>query len=319
MKYTRILGTGSHVPEKTLTNSDLEKIVDTSDEWIFERTGIRERPIASPAENSLTMAEVASNRAIDAANIDRNKIGLIVVGTTTPPSIFPNTANLLQSRLGISNTECPTFDVSAACSGFIYAFSIADKYIRSGEIEYALVVGVDSLSKFVDWSDRSTCVLFSDAAGAVVVGSSDEPGVFSTHLHSNGSYGDLLYVAGDLYSNSSAHHIKMRGNELFKIAVKKLEAVVDEALKHNNLSKEDIDWLVPHQANARIINATAKKLHLPEERVVLTIEKQGNNSAASVPLALDLAICDGRIKRGNLLLLEAFGAGLTWGAALVRY
>jgi 3-oxoacyl-[acyl-carrier-protein] synthase III len=319
MKYTRILGTGGYMPERVLSNSDLEKIVDTSDEWIMERTGVRERRLMSPDETSLSMAEIACNRAIEAAGIDRNEIGLIILATVTPDSVFPSTSSMLQHRLGISANECPAFDLAAACSGFIYALSIADKYIKTGVVKYALIVGVESLTKLVDWTDRATCVLFSDGAGAAVLGASDEAGVYSTHLHANGSYKELLYSSGDLYSGDNRRYIRMRGNEVFKIAVKRLEKIVDEALAHNKMHKDDIDWLIPHQANLRIIQAIAKKLNIARERVVLTIEEQGNSSAASVPLALDIAIRDGRIKRGDLMLLEAFGAGFTWGAALVRY
>lgn len=319
MKYTRILGTGGYMPEKILTNADLEKIVDTSDEWILERTGIKERRIMSLGETSLSMAEIAANRAIEAADISRKKIGLIIVATVTPEKFFPNTSSMLQHRLGIYDAECPVFDISTACSGFIYALSIADQYIKNGLVEYALIVGVESLTKLVDWTDRSTCVLFSDGAGAAVLGSSDAPGVYSTHLHANGSYKDLLYSSGNLFDDSLPRHIKMRGNEVFKVAVKKLDAVVDEALKHNNFAKTDVDWLIPHQANMRIIQAIAKKLRISEQRVVITIDKHGNSSAASVPLAMDVAIRDGRIKRGDLMLLEAFSAGFQWGAALVRY
>jgi len=317
--YTKILGTGGYMPERILTNADLEKIVDTTDEWIVERSGIRSRHIMAPSETTLSMAEIAAMRAIEASGIDKNKIGLIIFATVTPDNLFPNTASMLQYRLGINENECPAFDVSAACSGFIYALSIADKYIKSGEVEYVLIIGAESLTKTVDWTDRSTCILFSDGAGAAVLGASDQPGVYSTHLHADGAYKDLVYLSGNLYEGSSQRHLIMRGNETFKIAVKKLGSVVDETLKHNNLTKDDINWLIPHQANLRIIQAIAKKLNIDKERVVMTIEEHANSSAASVPLAMDLAIRDGRIKRGDLMLLEAFGSGVTWGAALVRY
>ena len=318
MKYTRIVGTGSYLPSNLLTNADLERMVDTTDEWILTRTGVKRRHIMGEGESTTTMAEVAAKRAIEASGIDKNKIQLIIVATSTPKMLFPNTASSLQHLLGITATACPAFDISVACSGFIYALSIADQYIRSGAIECALVVGADSLTKFVDWTDRSTCILFSDGAGAVVLKADNEPGVYSTHLHADGSYGDSLYLSGTLYDNKEPRHIKMLGNKLFKIAVNKLDEVVEETLKANNISKSQIDWLIPHQANLRIITATAKKLNLPMEKVILTIEDQGNTSAASVPLALDIGVRDGRVKKNNLILLEVFGAGLGWGSALIK-
>ena len=319
MKYSRIIGTGGYLPSMLLTNADLAKIVDTTDEWIVDRTGIKSRHIMAHDETTITMAEIAAKRAIEASGIDRNKIQLIIVATCTPHNLFPNTASYLQSLLGITDTACPAFDINVACSGFIYALSIADQYIRSGAIECALVVGADSLTKFVDWSDRSTCILFSDGAGAVVLKADDKPGVYSTHLHTDGSYGNLLYISGNTSNISENQYIKMQGNEVFKVAVTKLGDVVDEALAFNNISQSNIDWLIPHQANLRIIKATAKRLGLPMEKVILTIEDQGNTSAASVPLALDIGVRDGRVKPGDLILLEAFSAGFAWGAALVRY
>jgi len=319
MKYSRIIGTGGYLPSMLLTNADLAKIVDTTDEWIVDRTGIKSRHIMAHDETTITMAEIAAKRAIEASGIDRNKIQLIIVATCTPHNLFPNTASYLQSLLGITDTACPAFDINVACSGFIYALSIADQYIRSGAIECALVVGADSLTKFVDWSDRSTCILFSDGAGAVVLKADDKPGVYSTHLHTDGSYGNLLYISGNTSNSSESQYIKMQGNEVFKVAVTKLGKVVDEALAFNNISQSSIDWLIPHQANLRIIKATAKRLGLPMEKVILTIEDQGNTSAASVPLALDIGVRDGRVKPGDLILLEAFSAGFAWGAALVRY
>jgi len=319
MKYSRIIGTGGYLPSMLLTNADLAKIVDTTDEWIVDRTGIKSRHIMAHDETTITMAEIAAKRAIEASGIDRNKIQLIIVATCTPHNLFPNTASYLQSLLGITDTACPAFDINVACSGFIYALSIADQYIRSGAIECALVVGADSLTKFVDWSDRSTCILFSDGAGAVVLKADDKPGVYSTHLHTDGSYGNLLYISGNTSNSSESQYIKMQGNEVFKVAVTKLGKVVDEALAFNNISQSNIDWLIPHQANLRIIKATAKRLGLPMEKVILTIEDQGNTSAASVPLALDIGVRDGRVKPGDLILLEAFSAGFAWGAALVRY
>lgn len=318
MIYSRIIGTGSYLPEKLLTNADLEKMVDTTDEWIFSRTGIKNRHIMSSVETTTSMAEIAAKRAIEASGINKNEIQLIIVGTSTPYKFFPNTACCLQKALGITDTLCPAFDVSAACSGFIYAVSIADQYIRSGQIKCALVVGADSLTKFVDWSDRSTCILFSDGAGAVVLKADNEPGIYSVNLHSDGSYADILDHTGSNYSNDEPRYIRMQGNKLFKVAVNRLDEIVEEVLKFNNIDKSQIDWLIPHQANLRIITATAKKLDLPMEKVILTIEDQGNTSAASVPLALDIGVRDGRVKKGQLLLMEVFGAGLGWGAALVR-
>lgn len=317
--YSRILGTGSYLPETLLTNADLEKLVDTTDQWILERTGVRRRHIMAEHESSTTMAEIAARRAIEAAAIDPNSIELIIVATSTPDNLFPNTASKLQNLLEITNNECPAFDLSAACSGFIYALSVADKYIRSGSIKRALIIGVESLTRQVDWSDRSTCILFSDGAGAAILEASSDPGVYSTHIHANGNYNDLLYLSGGLYNNNMPRYIRMRGNEVFKIAVTKLGAIVDETLTYNNIQKSEIDWLIPHQANLRIIKATAKKLNISMDKVILTIEDQGNTSAASVPLALDIGIRDGRIKRGDIMLLEAFGAGFVWGSALIKY
>jgi len=319
MKYSRIIGTGGYLPSKVVTNEDLAKIVDTSDKWIVERTGIKRRHIMSNEETTTSMSEIAATRAIEASGIDKNKIQMVVMATCTPHLFFPNAASSLQRLLGITETACPSFDVNVACSGFIYALSIVDQYIRSGMVEYALIVGADSLTKLVDWSDRKTCILFSDGAGAVVLKADDQPGVYSTHLHTDGRYGGLLHVDGDVYNPPSRQYIKMQGNAVFKVAVTKLGEVVEEALQFNNISKSDIDWLIPHQANLRIIEATAKRLELPMEKVILTVEDQGNTSAASVPLALDIGVRDGRVKTGDLLLLEAFSAGFSWGAALVRY
>jgi 3-oxoacyl-[acyl-carrier-protein] synthase-3 len=317
--YTRIIGTGGYLPENLLTNSDLEKMVDTTDEWIFSRTGVKTRHIMSKDESTTSMAEIAANRAIEASGINKNEIELIIVATSTPHKFFPNTACCLQNALGITSTLCPSFDVSVACSGFIYALSIADQYITSGKVKCALIVGAESLTKFVDWTDRTTCVLFSDGAGAVVVKADSEPGIYSTHLHSDGSFGEFLYNSGSNYHNDEPRHIKMAGNKLFKVAVNRLDEIVEEVLKFNNIEQSKIDWLIPHQANLRIIEATAKKLGLSMNKVILTIEDQGNTSAASVPLALDIGVRDGRVKKGDLLLLEVFGAGLGWGASLIRY
>lgn len=319
MRYSRIIGTGGYLPDKVLTNDDLAKIVDTTDEWIVERTGIKRRHVMSLDETTTSMSEIAARRALEASGVDKNKIQMIIVATCTPHLFFPNAASSLQRMLDITNTACPSFDVNVACSGFIYALSIADQYIRSGAIDYALIVGADALTKLVDWSDRSTCILFSDGAGAAVLTADNQPGVYSTHLHTDGSYGDLLHVLGDVYNAPSHQYIKMQGNAVFKVAVTKLGEVLEEALAFNNVKREEINWLVPHQANLRIIEATAKRAGISMDKVILTVEDQGNTSAASVPLALDIGVRDGRIKKNDLLLLEAFSAGFSWGSALVRY
>ena len=322
MKYSRIMGTGSYLPEKTVTNADLEKILDTSDQWIRERTGIRERHIAHEDETSADMAEVAAQQAMKAAGVDPSEIGLLIVGTTTPDLIFPSTACLLQARLSLP--DCGAMDVNAACSGFMYALSVADKFIRCGDAKKALVVGVDKLTAMLDWNDRGTAVLFGDGAGAVVLEASDEPGILSTHIHAAGRHSDLLGVDVGVSTGFKAEkrggvRIKMKGNEVFKVAVRTLGRIVDETLKHNHMDKADLDWLIPHQANLRIITATAKKLGMTMEQVVVTVDRHGNTSAASVPLALDEAVRSGKIKRGEVLLLEAFGGGFTWASALVKY
>jgi 3-oxoacyl-[acyl-carrier-protein] synthase-3 len=322
VSYSRILGTGSYLPAKILTNADLEKMVETTSQWIVERTGIRERHIAAENETCCSLAEQAARRAIDAAGIRPGDIDLIIVATTTPDQVFPSTACLLQDRLGIHG--CPAFDVQAVCTGFVYALSIADKFIRTGSAQCALVVGAETLSRITDWTDRTTCVLFGDGAGAVVIGAADKPGVISSHLHADGQYKNLLQVpAGiskgyDKLVNGEAY-MHMAGSEVFKVAVTTLGRIVDETLAANNLKKSDIQWLVPHQANLRIIAATAKKLDMPLERVVLTVERHGNTSAASIPLAFDEAVRDGRIKRGETVLMEAFGGGFTWGSVLLKY
>lgn len=318
MTYARITGTGGYIPARTLTNADLEKMVDTTDQWILERTGIRERHIMAENETTSSMAEVAARRAIEAAGISPLDIELIIVGTATPDRFFPSTAVLLQQRLGITN-NCPAFDISAACTGFIYAMSLADQFIRTGAVKTALILGAESLTRLVDWTDRATCILFSDGAAGVILQADNKPGVMATHIHADGQYASLLYAPNHIGELKEPPYIKMKGSEVFKVAVNTLNNIVDETLEKNQLQKSDIDWLIPHQANLRIIQATAKKLNLPMERVVLTVQEQGNNSAASIPLALDIAVRDGRIKRGELLLMEAFGAGFTWGSALVRY
>jgi 3-oxoacyl-[acyl-carrier-protein] synthase-3 len=319
-RYSRILGTGGYLPETILTNDQIAQTVDTSDAWIVERTGIRERRIAGEHETASSMAEHAARQALQSAGIEPGAIDLIIVATCTPDRVFPSTACLLQQRLDIR--DCAAFDVQAACSGFIYALSIADQYVRAGTARRVLVVGSEATSRIVDWSDRATCILFGDGAGAVVLEASNEPGILSTHIHSDGQYQHLLYVPnanGAGNGEGDERFLRMQGNEVFKIAVNTLGRIVDETLAANNLQKSDIHWLVPHQANIRIIAATAKKLHMPMDRVVMTIEKQGNTSAASVPLALNEAIRDGRIQRGQMVLMEAFGGGFAWGSALIRY
>ncbi len=322
MTYARITGTGSYLPEKVLTNFDLEKFVDTSDQWIRERTGIEKRHVAIEGQLTVDLAERAARNAIDAAGIKPQDIDLIVVATTTPDRIFPSTACLLQSRLDIHG--CPAFDIQAVCTGFVYALGVAEKFIQSGSAKRALVVGAETLSRLLNWDDRATCVLFGDGAGAVVLEADEETGILSTHLHADGDYEALLRVPYGVSQGFEAmdevnSKIEMRGNEVFKMAVNTLGRIVDETLAANDLEKSDIDWLVPHQANIRIIQATARKLKMPMERVVVTVQEHGNTSAASVPLALDTAVRDGRIQKGEMLLLEAFGGGFTWGSALLRF
>jgi 3-oxoacyl-[acyl-carrier-protein] synthase-3 len=321
--YSRIVGTGSYLPEKVLTNADLEKMVDTTDEWIVSRSGIRERHVAAEGETTCDLAFHAATRALEAAGMKGEEIELVVLGTTTPDIIFPSTACLLQHRLGANG--CPAFDVNAACSGFVYALSIADQFIRSGMVKNALVVGAETLTRMIDWSDRGTCVLFGDGAGAVVLKADSEAGIISTHLHADGGKKELLYnpkgvsVGFDTSLPNAGVKVLMAGSDVFKYAVKALDSVVDETLKANQLDKHDLDWLIPHQANLRIIEATAKRLDMPMERVIITVDRHGNTSAGSVPLALDEAVRSGKVKRGQLLLLEAFGGGFTWGSALIRY
>ena len=321
--HSRIAGTGSYLPEKVVTNDDLSKVVDTSDEWIRTRTGIRQRHVAADGQTSSDMGHQAALKAIEAAGIDPSGIDLIVVGTTTPDYVFPSTACLIQQKLGIPG--CPAFDVNAACSGFLFALSVADQFIRTGSARTVLVVGVETLTRMVDWTDRTTCVLFGDGAGAVVLKADADTGILSTHLHADGNKRDLLCCPVGVsagFDNSLPNagvRITMAGNEVFKHAVKALDSVVDEALEANGLDKSNLDWLIPHQANLRIIEATAKRLDMPMERVIVTVDRHGNTSAGSVPLALDEAVRSGRVQRGQLLLLEAFGGGFTWGAALLRY
>jgi 3-oxoacyl-[acyl-carrier-protein] synthase III len=318
--YSRIAGTGIYLPARILTNFDLEKIVDTSDEWIRTRTGIIERHIAADDEVTSDLAAHAARAAIRDAGLEPSDIDLIIVGTTTPDLIFPNVACLVQEKLAIGGA--PAFSLEAACSGFVYGLGVVDQLIRTGMARRALVIGAETMSRIIDWTDRETCVLFGDGAGAVVLEPSDEPGIIYTKLGADGHYRDLLYAASGVSqrrASSEGGVLRMKGNEVFKVAVKTLERMVDDVISENGLERGSIDWLVPHQANIRIIQATAKRLQMPMERVILTVQHHGNTSAASVPLALHTAIEDGRIKRGDMLLLEAFGGGFTWGASLVRY
>ena len=321
--YSRIAGTGSYLPEKIVTNADLEKVVDTTDEWIASRTGIRERRRAADGETTGDLAFYAATHALEAAGVKASEIDLIVLGTTTPDLIFPSTACLLQHRLGANG--CAAFDVNAACSGFLYALGVADQFVRGGQAKKALVVGSETLSRMIDWTDRSTCVLFGDGAGAVVLEASNEPGIITTKLHADGGYKHLLYnpvgVSAGFLDGEPNHGIRvmMTGNEVFKVAVKTLDRIVGETLEAANMHESDVDWLIPHQANLRIIEATAKRLKLSMDRVVVTVDRHGNTSSGSVPLALDEAVRSGRIQRGQTVLLEAFGGGFTWSSALLKY
>jgi 3-oxoacyl-[acyl-carrier-protein] synthase-3 len=322
VKYSRITGTGSYLPEKILTNAELEHMVETSDDWIVSRTGVRERRIAAEGENTVDLAERAVRPAMEAAGIDTQDIDLIVLATTTPDQVFPATACLLQRRLEIHG--CPAFDIQAVCTGFVYALDVADKFIRTESAKCALVVGAETFSRIIDWTDRGTCVLFGDGAGAVIVQAHDAPGIISSHLHADGQYTSLLEVpAGvsqsyDKVRNGQAY-VRMGGSEVFKVAVNTLGQIVDETLAANNMQKSDVTWLVPHQANIRIIAATARKLGISMDHVVVTVDRHGNTSAASIPLAFDEAVRDGRIKRGDTVLMEAFGGGFTWGSVLLKY
>jgi 3-oxoacyl-[acyl-carrier-protein] synthase-3 len=320
--YSRITGTGKYLPERILTNADLEKMVDTTDEWIRSRTGIVHRHIAADEEATSDLAYKAGLVAMKDAGVAPSDIDLVLVGTTTPDLIFPNVGCLVQERLGIKGGG-PAFSLEAACSGFVYSLVVADQFIRTGQARRALVIGAETMSRIVDWKDRETCVLFGDGAGAVVLEAAEQPGVIYSTLGADGRYRELLYASSGVSTRHRAGSdiaaLRMKGNEVFKVAVKTLENLVDDVVAKNNLEKGQIDWLIPHQANIRIIAATAKRLQMPMERVVLTVQEHGNTSSASVPMALDTAIRDGRIKRGDLLLLEAFGGGFTWGASLVRY
>jgi len=316
--YARITGIGSFLPEKVLTNRDLEAIVDTSDAWIRERTGIRKRHLVTQGERCSRLAEIASRRALEDAGIDPVALDLIVVATTTPDQVFPGSACMLQQRLGIHGGWA--FDLQAGCTGFVYALGVADQFIRTGSIRRALIVGAEILSYLVNWQDRDTAVLFGDGAGAVVVEAGQEPGILSSHFHADGSYADILRIPGGVGGDPNEDsYLEMKGTELFKVAVTALSSVVEETLTANGMRKSDIDWLVPHQANFRIIQAVVRKLGLPLDRVIITVDEHANTSAASIPLAFDVAVRDGRIRRGETVLMEAFGGGITWGSVLLVY
>ncbi len=317
---SKIAGTGSYLPKKILSNADLEKMIDTTDEWIFSRTGIRERHIAAKSEHTSDLALEAAKNAIASAGIDANQIDLIIIATTTPDKIFPSVATMVQRKLGLAG--CPAFDLQAVCSGFIYALATADNFIKAGSTKCALVIGAEIFSRITDYTDRGNCILWGDGAGAVILQASqstdnEKQGIISTHLHADGNYEKMLHVPRK--HDGTPDTVHMEGNAVFKMAVNTLDQIVDETLAANNMQKSDIDWLVPHQANIRILQATAKKLDMPMDKVVVTVDKHGNTSAASIPLALDVAVRDGRIKRGDMILMEAFGGGFTWGSALIRY
>jgi 3-oxoacyl-[acyl-carrier-protein] synthase-3 len=321
MTYSRIVGTGRYLPERIMTNADLEKIVDTTDEWIRTRTGVERRHVVEPDQTTSDMCVEAAKKAMEAAGVKPQDVDLVITGTTTPDLIFPNISTIIQHRLGIP--ACTAFSLEAACTGFIYALTTADKFIKAGEAKCALVMGAECITKLIDWNDRNTCVLFGDGAGAAVVVPSDEPGIISTALGADGQYRELLYYpvgqSKDLaIAGTEDANIIMKGNEVFKVAVKTLGAIAEEALTKAGVSKEELDWLVPHQANIRIIQAMAKRLDMPMEKVILTVQDHGNTSAASVPMALDVGIRDGRVKKGQLVLMEAFGGGFTWGSVLMR-
>lgn len=314
MIFSRIAGTGSYLPSKILTNADLERMVDTTDEWIFTRTGIRERHIAGEGEFTSDLALQAARNAITSAGINPNDIDLIIVATATPDKVFPSVATMVQRKLDISG--CPAFDIQAVCSGFVYALTTADNFIKAGSAKCALVIGAETFSRITDYTDRGNCILWGDGAGAVILQASSEQGIISTHLHADGRHESMLHVPRN---TDKPDTVVMEGNAVFKVAVNTLDQIVDETLAANNMQKSDIDWLVPHQANIRILQATAKKLDMSMDRVVVTVDKHGNTSAASIPLALDTAVKDGRIKRDDMILMEAFGGGFTWGSALIKY
>ena len=316
---SHIISSGSYLPEKVMTNHDLEKIVDTSDEWIYQRSGIKERRIAADDQSTSDMAVEAAKKAMQAANVNAQDIDGIIVATTTPDQTFPSVAVSVQAALGVPVGVA--FDVQAVCTGFVYALSVADNFIQMGQLKRVLVIGAEKMSAVLDWEDRTTCVLFGDGAGAVILEaqeSEEETGILSTHLYADGNMRDILYTSGGVSTTGNSGYIVMQGREVFKHAVKLMADAVNAALEENNLSADQIDWLVPHQANSRIIESTAKKLSMPMERVVVTVEKHGNTSAASIPLAFDQAFREGKIKKGDLVLFEALGGGLTWGSALAR-
>lgn len=318
---SKIISIGSYIPSNTVTNKDLEKTVDTTDEWIVSRTGIKQRPIADSSQATSDLAFEAATIAIERAKIDKNDIDLIIVGTCTPDVATPNVGTLIQKRLGLSNF--PAFSIEAACSGFIYALNIADKFIKTGESKCALVIGAETLSRITNWDDRNTCILFADGAGAAILKSTDEKGIIFSELGANGEYADLLHVPYGTSrkpekSSKDDYFLRMSGNEVFKVAVKTLEEIAIDALKKSNIQSKDVDWFIPHQANVRIIQAVAKRLELPEEKVILSMDIHGNTSAASIPLAFDRAVQDGRIKKGDTILMQSFGAGFTWGSVLLE-
>jgi len=322
LNYARIIGTGGYLPEKTIANADLEQMIETSADWIVERTGVEERHVAGPGETTCDLAERAARRALQAAEIEADTIDLIVLGTTTPDHVFPSVATQLQHRLGCHGG--PAFDVQAVCTGFVYALDIADRFIRTGAARRALVVGADTFTRIINWQDRGTCILFGDGAGAVILEAADQPGIIDSRLGADGRYKELLWVPAGVSSGydrtrENAAFVEMRGSEVFKVAVTTLKDIAEQILTANRMTVADVDWLIPHQANRRILAATAKRLGLPEERMVDCVRTHGNTSAASVPLALDVAVRDGRIRRGDTLLLEGFGGGFTWGAVLLNY
>ena len=322
MTYARIAGIGSFLPEKVVTNKDLEKTMDTTDEWIRERTGIKRRHIVSEGETTSSIGLEAARRALSDANIDPAEVDLIIVGTTTPDKVFPSTACMIQRQLGIKG--CPAFDVQAVCSGFVYALDLANRYIKTAGAKTALVIGAETLSRITNWEDRGTAILFGDGAGCIVLQASDEPGILATHIHADGEYEDLLHVpfgvsVGYDKTRTGQAFIEMRGNAVFKRAVATFDKIARETIADLDGDLRDVDWFIPHQANMRIIKAAAKKLGMPMERVIATVDEHANTSSASIPLALDQAVKDGRIKRGDTLMFAAFGAGFTWGSTMVKY
>lgn len=317
MNHSKIIGTGSYLPEKILTNKELESSLDTTDEWITSRTGIKERHIAGPGEKTSDLAYEAALKAIASANITPGDIDLIILATTTPDKIFPSTACTVQAKLGIK--ECPAFDIQAVCTGFVYALSIADKFIKTNSAKNVLVIGADRMSSITNYRDRSNAILWGDGAGAVILSASNEVGIISTHIHAAGNHEELLHVPRHDKASNIADTIEMKGNQVFKIAVNTLDKIVDETLENSGITKAEIDWLVPHQANIRILEATAKKLDMSMAKVIVTIDRHGNTSAASIPLALDEGVRSGKIRKKHIILMEAFGGGFTWGSALVKY